>query len=93
MNSSFDEQVGIYADNLTIAPWGDLIVCEDRSGPVVRLVGVTPQGQLYPLAHNHMRTEFAGVTFSPGGSTLFVNMQGEGLTVAITGPWQRGVPA
>lgn len=81
------------ADNLTVAPWGDLIVCEDRSGPVVRLVGITPQGQLYPLAHNHMRTEFAGVTFSPDGSTLFVNMQGEGLTVAITGPWQRGVPA
>lgn len=76
------------ADNLTVAPWGDLIVCEDRSEQVVRLVGVTPQGKCYPFAMNHLRTEFAGVTFSPDGSTLFVNIQGAGLTLAITGPWR-----
>lgn len=80
------------ADNLTVAPWGDLIVCEDRSGQVVRVLGVTAQGQLYTFAHSHMRTEFAGVTFSPDGSTLFVNIQGEGMTFAITGPWQDRQP-
>lgn len=79
------------ADNLTIAPWGDLVVCEDRSGKVVRLVGVTPEGKLYTLAHHHKETEFAGATFSPDGSTLFVNMQGRGWTVAITGPWREPV--
>ncbi|TWT40832.1 alkaline phosphatase PhoX [Botrimarina hoheduenensis] len=79
------------ADNLTAAPWGDLIVCEDRSGPEVRLVGVTPAGQCYPLANNHKQTEFAGAVFSPDGSTLFVNLQVAGLTVAITGPWHRAV--
>lgn len=79
------------ADNLTVAPWGDLIVCEDRSGDVVRLVGVTPQGKLYTLANHHKRTEFAGATMSPDGSTLFVNMQGVGWTVAITGPWDKQV--
>jgi secreted PhoX family phosphatase len=39
--------------------------------------------------------ELAGATFSPDGSTLFVNIQGgaepgSGLTAAITGPWRRG---
>ncbi len=76
------------ADNLTVTPWGDLIVAEDRDGQVVRLVGVTPQGQCYTFAMNHMRTEFAGPTFSPDGTTLFVNVQGAGLTLAITGPWR-----
>ncbi len=79
------------ADNLTVAPWGDLIVCEDRQGDVVRLVGVTPNGKLYTFAHSHNKTEFAGVTFSPDGSTMFVNIQGKGWTVAITGPWQARV--
>lgn len=76
------------ADNLTAAPWGDLVVCEDRQGDVVRLVGVTPAGECYTLAHNHVQGEFAGATFSPDGSTLFVNLQTAGMTVAITGPWR-----
>ena len=77
------------ADNLTAAPWGDLIVCEDRSGDVVRLVGVTPAGECYTLANNRSYSELAGACFSPDGSTLFVNVQHEGLTLAITGPWPR----
>lgn len=77
------------ADNLTIAPWGDLIVCEDRDTDVVRLMGVTPDGQQYPFAMNHTNGELAGVCFSPDGSTLFVNLQKRGLTMAITGPWQQ----
>lgn len=76
------------ADNLTVAPWGDLIVCEDRLGDVVRLIGVTPQGHQYPLAFNHTGAELAGVCFSPDGSTLFVNIQKRGLTLAMTGPWR-----
>lgn len=76
------------ADNLTITPWGDLIVCEDRSDPIVRLVGVTPEGQIYTFANHHAGSEFAGVCFSPDGSTLFVNIQHKGLTLAITGPWR-----
>ena len=77
------------ADNLTVSPWGDLIVCEDRDQQIIRLVGITPEGKCYPFAMNHMRTEFAGVTFSPDGSTLFVNLQHSGHTVAIRGPWQK----
>ena len=35
------------------------------------------------------RSELAGATFSPDGSTLFFNIQTSGLTVAVTGPWDR----
>ncbi|HYP13912.1 MAG TPA: alkaline phosphatase PhoX [Bryobacteraceae bacterium] len=75
------------ADNLTIAPWGDVIICED--GPARQFVhGLTPEGKLYRLAHNARSvSEFTGAVFSPDGSTLFVNIQSPGLTLAITGPW------
>lgn len=74
-------------DNLTVAPWGDLIVCEDAGGEN-NLVGVTPSGAFYKLGHNVMSdSEFAGCCFSPDGTTMFVNIQGNGITLAITGPW------
>ncbi len=75
------------ADNLTVSPWGDLVVCEDGTGDDY-LVGITPDGDLYKLAHNLSGDgEFAGACFSPDGSTFFVNMQSQGYTLAITGPW------
>ena len=76
------------ADNLTVSPWGDIVTCEDRENGA-RLIGITPDGRLYPLAQNHLRTEWAGATFSPDGSTLFANLQHRGMTVAITGPWNK----
>jgi len=77
-------------DNLTIAPWGDLIICEDDPHPF--LVGVTKKGELYHFAENiGYRSEFAGGVFSPSGKTYFVNIQGPGLTLAIQGPWQVDV--
>lgn len=76
------------ADNLTVSPWGDLIVCEDGSGEQF-LVGVTPQGELYKFGRNALNeSELAGATFSPDGSTLFFNIQSSGLTLAVTGPWK-----
>lgn len=75
------------ADNLTMSPWGDLVICEDtamHSG----LVGMTAGGEQYALADNPYTTsELAGVCFSPDGRVLFVNIQHRGLTLAITGPW------
>jgi uncharacterized protein len=76
-------------DNITMSPWGDLIMCEDRSTKLVRLVGVTPRGELYTLAGHRAKSEFAGVCFTPDGTTLLVNIQHRGLTIAITGPWRR----
>ena len=76
------------ADTLTVSPWGDLVICEDGPGGD-GLVGVTPSGDLYKFGRNAMNeSEFAGATFSPDGSTLFVNIQSPGLTLAITGPWR-----
>jgi hypothetical protein len=76
-------------DNLTPAPNGDLIVCEDGKDDQF-VVGITPPGKLYKLARNaHNQTEFAGACFAPDGRTLFVNIQDPGLTFAIWGPWSQ----
>lgn len=76
-----------HADNLTLSPWGDLIICEDTATHC-GLVGIRPDGQQYALADNaHTRSELAGICFSPDGKTMFVNIQVNGTTLAITGPW------
>ena len=47
-------------DNLTVSPWGDLIVCEDGTGDDY-LLGITPAGEVYKLARNlNGNGEFAG---------------------------------
>lgn len=78
------------ADNLTVSPWGDLIVCEDNDDSQ-DLIGITPEGSIYRFGRNaKSNSELAGATFSPDGSTLFMNIQHSGLTLAITGPWEKG---
>lgn len=77
-------------DNVTLAPWGDLIICEDGRNPQY-LVGVTPEGKTYHFARNNL-SEFAGACFSPDGTTMFVNIFSPGMTLAITGPWEQVRP-
>lgn len=75
-------------DNVAIAPWGDLLLCEDHPHPFV--VGITKEGGFYKLAENvGFKSEFAGGVFSPDGKIYFVNIQGAGLTLAIEGPWEK----
>jgi secreted PhoX family phosphatase len=78
-------------DNLCVSPRGSLVICEDGDGTnYVR--GLTQQGVLFDLAQNLMNdSEFAGATFSPDGETLFFNIQTPGLTIAMWGPWRKGV--
>lgn len=78
-----------YGDNLTVAPGGHLIVCEDQYTTVVdnHLRGITPDGHPYPLARLRTQTELAGACFSPDGRVLFVNLYRPTQTLAITGPW------
>ncbi|MEL6143005.1 MAG: alkaline phosphatase PhoX, partial [Bacteroidota bacterium] len=76
-------------DNLTIAPWGDLILCEDN-GELNHIKGINPKGEVYEFGINRSSSsEFAGVVFSPSGKTMFVNIQESGETLAITGDWSR----
>lgn len=77
------------ADNIAMAPWGDLVVCEDTSGEC-GLVGIRPDGSQYLLACSaYSSSELAGVCFSPDGETLFVNIQNPGTTLAIQGDWSK----
>lgn len=76
-------------DNVVVAPWGDLFVCEDGEG-ACGLVRVSPDGAMSRFALNVVDDgELAGACFSPDGRWLFVNLQKFAATVAITGPWER----
>lgn len=97
-------------DNLVVTPRGGVLICEDDASgsdgdthplapgitDVNRLVGLSRRGEAFELAVNTLNdTEFAGACFSPDGTTLFVNIfgngtPGSGFTCAITGPWRRG---
>ena len=88
---SADERTMNMGDNITVAPWGHLIVCEDNYSRDIRnhLKGVTPDGKVYAVARNVFtgNSEFAGAVFSPDGQVLFVNIMYPGITFAIRGPW------
>ncbi len=74
-------------DNLTVAPWGDVVIAEDASTHP-RLSMINSKGEIKIIGRNsRSNSELAGPCFSPDGSTLFVNIQHEGVTLAITGPW------
>ena len=92
-------------DNIAVSPRGGIILCEDGDNPVQSLHGLTPNGEIFRFAENHVvlagernnlvgsfsDSEWAGATFEPkNGNWLFVNIQSPGITFAITGPWQAG---
>ena len=93
-------------DNITVSPRGGILLCEDGdgAGSPKRLMELTADGKLFPFAQNNVvligeknniagdftRYEWAGATFSPDGTWLFVNIQAPGITFAITGDWNRG---
>jgi len=93
------KQVFDYPDNITVSDRGTLVVCEDNNEDnYVR--ALSPRGQLWDIALNRVESartglpryddEFAGSTFSPDSSTLFVNIQASaGMSFAIWGPWHR----
>src|SRR5690606_15029643 len=74
-------------DNITAGPAGSLMVAEDGAG-AQHLVAVSAGGRKAVFARNALSgSELTGVCFSPDGRTLFVNIQGDGLTLAISGPF------
>mgnify|MGYP003301220146 CR=1 FL=1 len=69
---SYNSSIMKKCDNITIAPWGDVIICEDGKGKD-RLIGLKQDGSTYVIAENFLNNaEFAGVNFAPDGKTLFV---------------------
>jgi secreted PhoX family phosphatase len=92
-------------DNIAVSPRGGIVLCEDGDNPVQSLHGLTPDGEIFRFAENHVvlagerngltgnfsGSEWAGATFEPkNGNWLFVNIQTPGITFAITGPWRKG---
>ena len=55
----------------------------ERKTPVLSV-----QGGLVGI-NRSSKSELAGLAFSPSGKTLFVNIQENGETLAITGPWEQ----
>jgi uncharacterized protein len=75
-------------DNITVNPWGGLVIAEDGEG-TQHLVAIV-EGEPFLLARNAASgSEFTGVNFSPDRRTLFASIQDEGYTFAITGPFAR----
>jgi uncharacterized protein len=81
-------------DNIIVSPRRkSVVLCEDSpSGNMLR--GLTTRGLMFDLALNLIAggaDEFAGATFSPDTRVLYTNMQSNGITYAIWGPWARGL--
>lgn len=77
-------------DNIVVAPWGDVLMCEDNIAGDQYLKILTVDGRIEDFAHNVSTTsELAGICFSPDGKVLFANLQHDGITLAITGPFPR----
>jgi secreted PhoX family phosphatase len=76
-------------DNITVSPFGGLVLAEDGEG-LQHLLGVSRSGATYLLARNALNdSEFTGPTFAADGGTLFANIQEPGIQLAIRGPWHR----
>ena len=74
-------------DNITVAPWGEVFFSEDGTADqYVR--GINASGTMFDFAYNAGSTsEIAGVCFSSDGKVMFLNLQHDHLTLAITGPF------
>lgn len=83
-----------FPDNITLSPRRkSVVLCEDSpSGNMLR--ALTREGHVFDFAANNISggaDEFAGATFAPDGQVLYVNMQSNGITYAIWGPFNRGM--
>jgi secreted PhoX family phosphatase len=78
-------------DNLVVSPDGPIYFSEDGSGRnYVR--GIDRQGGVFDFARNALsRSEITGVSFAPDGRTMFLGLQVDGLTIAVSGPFERSI--
>ncbi|HJL18155.1 MAG TPA: DUF839 domain-containing protein [Sandaracinaceae bacterium LLY-WYZ-13_1] len=86
--ASTDRRVMDMPDNVAVRPGGGLFFVEDGEGHDF-LRGVRADGEVFDLARNAASEgELTGICFSPDGRTLLVNLQEDGLTLAIRGPFE-----
>ena len=92
-----EDSVPDQPDNITVSPYGGLILAEDSAGGQ-NILAVAPDGSTSLLARNRRDivtpasediSEFVGVVFSPDAKTLFFSTQEPGITYAVTGPFAR----
>jgi secreted PhoX family phosphatase len=81
-------------DNVTVSPWGDVLVAED--GGNLEIVAITPGGDVVPVVRiaNHPLSEVTGPAFDPSGSRLYFSSQrgaagqsSAGITYEVEGPF------
>ncbi|WP_197911916.1 alkaline phosphatase PhoX [Kineobactrum salinum] len=53
-------------DNLTISPRGGILICEDRSGPLSRLIGLNQMGDVFEFARNNVELSAADIALADG---------------------------
>jgi secreted PhoX family phosphatase len=76
-------------DNITVSPFGGVMIAEDGDGRP-HLLGATQDGELFLMARSETQdadSEFCGPVFSPDQRTLFANLQRPGYVFAIQGPF------
>lgn len=81
-------------DNVTVAPNGAVLVCED--GGDMQIVAIAADGRAAPLVQvdGHRGSEVTGAAFDPSGTRLYFSSQRgprndsrEGVTYEVTGPF------
>ena len=79
-------------DNVAVSSRGGALLCEDGY-PRNFLRGLSTDGQVFDFAENLVAgdSEWSGPAYTPDGKWLVVAIQRPGITVAITGPWGRGL--
>lgn len=84
-------------DNLTVSPWGDIVVAEDPpTSPNSRIMIVLPSAESKVLVQcEHPGSEICGPAFSPDGSRLYFSSQrrngsGETYELLIPESFRRG---
>lgn len=95
-NSQIDSPIKS-VDNLTVSPWGDILVAEDPpQSDVARLIVVLPnRGARTLLEIHHPGSEICGPAFSPDGSRLYFSSQRYdrgGATYEVTLPESLWAP-
>ncbi len=86
-------------DNLSVAPSGDLFVCEDNGDDAFQILIISAEREVAPVvefvAPIHAGSETAGVVFDPSGTRMYFASQrgnGNGTVYEVTGPFRKEPP-